>query len=248
MEIRNITKALARCVVPKLVVTGIPLLDSHPFLQESVWWEKTLKENGSGVQLTSEKDIEKYSFTNPDIYEEWLKEFDRKVDSAKKLVNIYMMYRDPYKLTFMKFNGDFMSKKQFAEYLADAWVTEDNPNMDINVPPSESIEMFKKAEKKWLMTEEDYAYYHNLPDEIEVFRGVSVGRIKHGLSWTDDKEKAEWFRKRFQRKGSKSNGDENCCMLRAVVKKSDVLAYFNTRNEKELVVNVFNIIDKIEEI
>lgn len=247
LEIRNTTKTLARCVEPK-VVAGIPLLDSHPFLQESIWWDKMMREsNGNNLSL-NENEIEKFSFTNPEIYAEWLKCFDRQVDRAENLARIYMMYRDPYKLTFMKFNGEYMNKKHFAEYLSDAWVTEDNPNMDINVPPEESVKMFQRAEKKWLMEKDDYEYYQNLPDKIEVFRGVSVGRLKYGLSWTDDYEKAEWFRKRFENIGQRKNGENKCMMLKAIVDKKDVLAYFNTRNEKELVVNVFNIMDRIEKI
>lgn len=251
LEIRNTTKALARCVKPELVSIGFPILNSHPFLETSIWYEKMIKDS-NGVEnvymSANEKDVEKYSFTNPEVYAEWLKYFDRQVDSAKNLARIYMMYRDPYKLAFMKFNEEYMNKKHFAEYLADAWVTEDNPNMDINVPPEESVKMFQRAEKKWLMEKDDYEYYQNLPEKIEVFRGVSVGRLKYGLSWTDDYEKAEWFRNRFENIGQRKNGENKCMMLKAIVDKKDVLAYFNTRNEKELVVNVFNIMDRIEEI
>lgn len=93
------------------------------------------------------------------------------------------------------------------------------------------------------MTEEDYLYYNNLPSEIEVFRGVSKGRVELGLSWTDNREKAIWFMERFK---GKKMGEQK--LLKATIRKDDVLAYFNTRNEQEIVVDVFAIQDKIERI
>ncbi len=245
-QIKVTTKALARAISP-VALDGIPFLDSHPFLDSVIWYDKMLKCGVNNLNVTNSDSLEfsDFSFTNPKVYDEWLTDFDRIVDKAENITRLYMLYRDPYKLTFMKFNADFMSKKDFAQYLSDAWVTEDNPNMDVNVPPKESIKLFKKADKKFLMEKDDFEYYQNLPDKIEVFRGVSVGRTKYGLSWTDDKEKAEWFKNRFSNfSGNKNKG----LMLRAIVEKNDVLAYLNTRGEKELVVDVFKIKNKIEVI
>jgi hypothetical protein len=92
--------------------------------------------------------------------------------------------------------------------------------------------MFKKADKKILMTEEDYEVFMSLPDEIVVYRGVAVGRNPNGLSWTDDYEKAKWFSNRF------NTEKEVGYIQKAVVQKKNVLAYFNTRHEKELVCDI----------
>lgn len=57
-------------------------------------------------------------------------------------------------------------------------------------------------------------------------------------------ERTEWFRNRF-------NGyteDASTYLLTANVSKDDILAYFNDRDERELVVNIEAIKDGIVEI
>lgn len=242
-EIKDNTKAVARCVTPSLV-DGIPLLASHPFLESNIWGERLCSLSQGLLNVTDgDKLLDEFDLTNPKTYEEWCKEFDKRVDKCSTLYELYMLYRDPYKLTFMKFNGDFMSNRDFANFLADAWVTEENPNMDMNVSRRESISYFRKAVKCYLMTNEDYTYYHNLPDEFDVYRGVGKRRIELGLSWTDCREKAEWFMNRWNGKA----GEEKK-LLKAHIKRENVLAYFNTRGEREIVTDVFAIKDKIERI
>ena len=59
---------------------------------------------------------------------------------------------------------------------------------------------------------------------------------------TKDIEKAKWFMHRFETKETKGY------LLCATIDKKNVLAYFNTRNEDELVVDVFRIKNLIQEI
>ena len=178
--------------------------------------------------------------------EENLKEVRNKyfkiIDESDLLRN-YMFIRTPWKLTWFKYVNEYLSEEDYAKYLEDAWVSEENPNMDLNVSRKESIGYFKKANKKFLMNEEDYAYYKELPEELTVWKGVSPGRVSMGLSWTDDKEKAGWFKERFEG----MSGEEGL-LLEAKINKKDVLAYFNTRGEKELVVDVFKIKKQIIEV
>lgn len=88
-----------------------------------------------------------------------------------------------------------------------------------------------KAGKRTLMEDTDYAIYTNLPDEFTVYRGVGVGRNPKGLSWTRSYNKAVWFANRFNRDGKTGY------VQGAVIKRDKVLAYFNTRNEDEIVAN-----------
>lgn len=234
-EIKEVTKAIARAV-NVTNTSGLPIA-VHPFIESTLWLDK-----GDGIE-TIQDNIESIDLTNQSVFDEWCKWFDCRVDECKNATRVYMLWRDPWKLTFMKYCGEHLNKRAYAEFLADAWVTEENPNMDANMSLEEAIQCFKKAEKCHLMTEEDYLYYNNLPSEIEVFRGVSKGRVELGLSWTDNKEKAIWFMERFKEMKS---GEYK--LLRATIKKENVLAYFNTRNEQEIVVDVFAIQDKIEQI
>ena len=84
--------------------------------------------------------------------------------------------------------------------------------------------------------------YKNLPESIRVYRGVAVGRNPKGLSWTNNLEKARWFSNRF------NNENEVGYIQTVVVNKKDILAYFNTRNEDELVCDIRKYkISKLEE-
>lgn len=223
-EIKEVTKAIARAV-NVTNTSGLPIA-VHPFIESTLWLDK-----GDRIE-TIQDNIESIDLTNQSVF-----------DECKNATRVYMLWRDPWKLTFMKYCGEHLNKRAYAEFLADAWVTEENPNMDVNMSLEEAIQCFKKAEKRHLMTEEDYLYYNNLPSELEVFRGVSKGRVGLGLSWTDNREKAIWFMERFK---GKKMGEQK--LLKATIRKDDVLAYFNTRNEQEIVVDVFAIQDKIERI
>lgn len=68
-------------------------------------------------------------------------------------------------------------------------------------------------------------------------------RNPHGLSWTTDYSKAEWFAHRYD------TGSEEGYILKADISRSNILAYFDSRGESEVVVNVFelnkNSIEKI---
>lgn len=196
----------------------------HPFIGSMIDFDEVSKKM---LDLHDEEDLQR-------CREVWIKRI-RESD----LLRIYMLVRTPYKMTWFKYCNKFMSEKDFGNYLEDCWVSQENPNQDVNVSRKESVSYFKKANKKYLMTEEDFEYYNNLPDEIEVWRGVSPGREEYGLSWTDDYDKAIWFKRRFERDGSEGY------LLSAKIKKEDVLAYFNSRNESELVVDVFKIKNKI---
>jgi hypothetical protein len=141
-----------------------------------------------------------------------------------------MLIRTPYHLTFLKYCEPYLSPKDLAELFADAWVSSENPNQDVNCPISYLVKMFEKCDKKYLMTEEDYQIYESLPETFTIYRGVAVGRNPQGLSWTQSLEKAEWFAHRFDKPGGQQGYVQMC-----IAKKSRVLAYFNTRGEDEIV-------------
>lgn len=223
--IRNTTIAMAELLKPEMTKYIVVI---HPFVETEIWGEKYLET----------KDIEKSNLLNDEVYEEWKKDFRNRINKLDML-GIYIQWRDAWKLTFMKYCGEYLSDKEYAEMLADAWVTEENPNMDANVSRKEALKMFKKCKKEYLMEREDYEYYKNLPEKVVLYRGVANGRILEGLSWTDNKEKAIWFKNRWN-----SNG----ILLKVKVDKKDIIAYFNTRNEQECLLDVFKYKNKIKEI
>ena len=147
------------------------------------------------------------------------------------LHKIHFLIRAPYRLAFIKQCEQYLSEKDFAGLLADAWVSSENPNQDANCSISCLIKMFKRCNKKYLMQEKDYEVYKSLPDTFNIYRGVAVGRNPKGLSWTQNLETAKWFANRFNR------GTKKGYVQMGIAKKEHVLAYFNTRNEDEIVYN-----------
>lgn len=157
--------------------------------------------------------------------------FEKRINESD-LLGVYMIIRKSYRLTFLKYIKSYLSMQDFCTLFADAWVMSENPNGDVNVPLSLAVKWFKQADKTMLMDAEEYKVYSELPDTLTVYRGVAVGRNPQGLSWTMDRDKAEWFAHRFDRNGTTGY------LQSATIKKEDVLAYFNSRNEEEIVVSV----------
>ena len=113
--------------------------------------------------------------------------------------------------------------------------------MDVNCSIKEMTGWFKSANKQKLMDEEEYEYWNTLPEQFEVYRGVAPGRTELGLSWTRNLETAEWFASRWNEFGDK-------VILKATIQKQQALAYFNGRDEDEIVVDVFAIKKNIERL
>lgn len=148
----------------------------------------------------------------------------------------------PYRLAFLKYIFPYLTKKTFSELFGEIWVESENPNDDINVSLRELVLWFRNADKKALMGEDDYKTWENLPETMELYRGVGVGRKQYGLSWTSNKEKAKWFAHRFD------TVDDIGYVQKVIVPRKDMLAYFQSRGEEEVVVDTFKIKKNIEKI
>lgn len=153
--------------------------------------------------------------------------------------NVVMLIRKPYQLTFLKHIRPYLSKEDQDKTLATVWVNVENPNQDANVSLRTAASWFRNANKKYLMDADELAYYEKLPQHLIVYRGVSVGRNPKGLSWTWSLDTAKWFAHRFD------VDDQKGYVQMASVDKSEILAYFNGRNEDELVVDTSKIKERI---
>ncbi|WP_281740653.1 hypothetical protein [Holdemanella biformis] len=211
--------------------TNIPFCVFHPYLETST----------VAVALDKSKPMDSHNMkiadilTDKEAYVQWREMTAEKIQNAITLRELYIMVRKSYRLTFLKYAKKYMSSKDFSTYLADAWVSSENPSQDANCSLGMLISWFEQADKKILMETEDYQVYVSLPDELRIYRGVTLGREPNGLSWTSNLETAKWFAHRYDR------GNNQGYVEAAIVKKEEVLAYFNTRGEDELVVNVRNL-------
>jgi len=82
-----------------------------------------------------------------------------------------------------------------------------------------------------VMDEDDAKAYADLPDTIPIWRGVNVKAGQRGMSWTTNKDRAEWFAHRFAFMRGRTP-----YLAAGLVAKQDVLAVFLGRNEEEVVV------------
>ena len=225
-NVRNESKNLFDCINIKDTIAskefGILIL-SHPFTNTS--FVGGMK-NGEQCILNI--------YDNDDDYIIWRNQIFKAIDKSD-INRISYLINKPFLLTWFKFINYYLSEKDYAELLSYIWVTQENPNCDVNVSINEVIQFFKKANKKLLMNKEDYSIYNNLPKEFEVYRGVSPGRNLNGISYTTNRKKAEWFMHRFEKENKKGK------LLKATIKKENVLAYFNTRDEEEIVVDITSI-------
>ena len=165
------------------------------------------------------------------------------IDKADHISYILMLINKPYRSVFFKMANKYMSVKDYAELLECVWTDSENPNQDVNVSITEWISYFKKADKKILMSVKDYEKYDRLKENksIIIYRGVGKKREPYGLSWTDELSVADWFANRW--------GNDEAYILKMECDTKNILAYFNTRGEKEIVVNMNNIDkNKIERI
>ena len=200
-----------------------PIVVTHPIFE-------------SGIVMLPNSNKPYNILEDEDAYNEIIECYKNRIDKANSIDTLFYMIRKSYKLTFIKFIETYLSIEDLSTLLAEAWTSSENPNQDVNVSLAQLTRMFKKTNKKYLMTDEEYEIYNNLPETFTVYRGVASGRNAKGMSWTQNLEVAEWFANRF-------NYGNKGYIQRATANKKDVLAYFNRRDEDEIVINVKNLND-----
>lgn len=205
-----------------------PFFCSHPFSNCIATY----------IQSETENKLIPLKLTEEDDYKKWINFMEEEINKWE-LNDFFININKPYLLTFLKYTKPYMTKSTFSEYLEYCWVIEENPNDDVNCSIPTLIKWFKEADKTILMDKDEYEIYTTLPDNFNIYRGVAVGRNPKGISWTNDYKTAEWFAHRYDKT------DKKGYIETLTIKKEDVLAYFNSRNEKEIVLDITNYRNKI---
>lgn len=139
------------------------------------------------------------------------------------------IHERPYRINaFLEIDGEVeLSPKEFNSILRQVWMDSEN-----------IFEYFYEWEELWgcsvrdmVMEKSDTKEFSKLPEVITVYRGQDRD-YDLGMSWTTNKDKAIWFSQRFSKNGE---------VLTGKVLKENVLAYFNGRNESEIVVLPQNV-------
>ncbi len=198
-------------------VKNYPFIVKHPFTDSGYTVDQT---TGTLVNLLEDDTA----------LERWRTQIAKQIESADNVHRISIMLTKSYRSAFLKFTMEYMDVKDFSEYLADYWVSTESPNSDPNFSKKQLVRLFSQADKQYLMTAEEYKQYMFLPQTLTIYRGVTSHNSRNikALSWTLDRDKAEWFAHRF--------GDDGT-VYEAEIDKKHVLAFFESRNEAEVVVN-----------
>lgn len=216
-EIKKVAKQLLD-VVKIEPSEKFPIICNHPYTNTTL-----VLSQGHRLDLTNKED---YLVWREDVY--------RIIDRCQKIKDFLMILNTAYYLTFLKFSKNYMSLEDFSSTLGEAWVMEENPNGDVNVSINTSVSWFREADKKKLMTSNDYKKWNSFDKGLVVYRGVAAGRVTNGLSWTTSIESAEWFAHRYD------TAEETGYIQKLVVSdKRNILCYFSTRGEEEVIIDIF---------
>lgn len=214
-------KSIARILLMSDIVETkfSPMVVQHPF-------------TNSGVTM-----VPKYGthqiinlMENPDDLSIWQEYMKERIDQAETPAQLFYMLNKPYMLTFLKFAKPHLSREDFSELLSNAWILSEYANSDADVSKSQLVAMFKDTDPEALMDDEEREQLAALDDPVTVYRGVTSFNAKNikALSWTLERDTAEWFAHRFGEDGT---------VYEAQIAKTHILALFNRRNEAEVVLN-----------
>lgn len=201
-----------------------PFIVSHPFTTCGIWLDTdhdcrmtNLLEDDEGMQL-------------------WRDKVRAAIDECGTVKQIAFLVSKGWSMEFLFQVMPYLSIADFSELLADTWVSVEGVSY-CGYDSSVFIDLFQMADKKHLMNSDDYKIYSELDDMLLIFRGVcdrnQIRPLKReGMSWTLSYDTAEFFKNRFQSKDRPTGA-----IIKAYIKKENILAYFNTRNEHEVVVD-----------
>lgn len=218
-EVKSIAKMLLMTDVQETEFS--PMVVQHPF-------------TSSGIVVLPEKDGKNFKpvdiTQDTDNLQAWRKTVSSAIDNTENPYELYMMVNKPYSLTFLKYASPHLSKKDFSEIFASAWIMCEAPHNDPDVSLEKLVAMFQSADPRVLMDKDEYREFQGLSDTLTVYRGVTAYNAENvkALSWTLNRQIAEWFANRFGEDGT---------VYKATIAKEHIYALFNGRNESEVIVN-----------
>lgn len=141
-----------------------------------------------------------------------------------------------HRLYLFKEFSSLLTEEDYCFGLKTAYIKTEGLNTeDAKITIEDVLKLFEKSNKKMLM-KEDYQTFCNLPDILTIYRGTSKGNSSNAISWTIDKDRAIWFYKKYDSKGT---------VLEAKIKKEDLICYLDQTacGEKEVIVDYKKIFD-----
>lgn len=203
-----------------------PLVVKHPFTDSGIAGIR-----GSNGYMAAANLME-----SEDSLQIWREQCGQQINEAESAFSLLMMITKPYKLGFLKYAVPFLSEQDAALLLSQAWIITESPNADPNLSKKELLSMFRSVDPQMLMDAEEYELFQGLDDVVTVYRGVTPYNAKNvkALSWTLNRETAEWFAHRYGEQGT---------VYGAQIPKEHICAVFLGRNESEVIVDPKHLMD-----
>ena len=229
-KVKDVAKLLLKVPIKNIKES---LFISHPFYSSSVYPDtkntgKFSKTNGL-LMIVNDDEARK----------EVESQYEELINKSTDVYSIIGLITRPYRMQFYKLIMDYLSPKDYAELASFIWIDCEFPSFQRVITKNQWIKIFRTADKKYLMSSQELEYIDKLPNEFPIYRGVCTNASDAnglfgtwtGLSWTTNPQKAVWFAKRFNLK-------EQTVLKIEHFKKTDVLAYFDSRDENEIVADL----------
>ncbi len=207
----------------ELKPTGIYCFVTHPFTQ-------------SVAVANMDRNTTRYllDLNNPDDYDIWISQMKKRFENITNISELFLYLTKPYILTFLKYIKPYLSQDDFSMLLSNHWKCIEQISLDTNVTSRLLVSWFKQCNPNILMSDSERQTIQELPDMVTLYRGVTSynNKQKRALSWTLDKNIAEWFAHRYQ-----TNDGE---VWTIIVPKSAILCYFgDNSSEEEIILNPY---------
>ena len=152
---------------------------------------------------------------------------------CKSPFEVFFLMDKPYRLYFFSDVRNCLSANDYSEILRFVWVGSENTNHTRAFTKKELKEIFAAAVPEHLMNADELEIFHNLPEELTIYRGMPYRRKNNVrvFSWTLSIDCAEEFSSRFCSKEG--------AIYQANIDKNHIFAYFS--GEEEIIVNPYKL-------
>lgn len=120
-----------------------------------------------------------------------------------------------------------LSDRDYWRLLAQIWIGHDVVYSDLAT--WRALFGSSRPGREWLMDEAERARVAALPEVVTAYRGFSHPGGQAGISWTLEREQAEWFARRLEVLGG-------AFVATVVVPRERIVAVFDGRDEAEAVI------------
>lgn len=147
-----------------------------------------------------------------------------KARKTKSWTTFVYLHERPWRINAFMEIETRLTDKQYWTILARLWTDSEN----IHQNQQFWLDALSSKRPGSFMSADDRRAFAKLPETLTVYRGYVKNQNFDGVSYTLNQERAQWFAARFSTKAG--------AVRKRTVKKSDVFAYTNDRNEEEIII------------